>query len=102
MGFPSSSGGRESAYNVGDLDSSPGLGRSPRRGHGNSLQYSWRSLELERSLVGYSPWMRKESDMTERLSTAQHNVNAVQIVANQVLFSELSGILEGVFSIQVG
>ena len=25
----------------------------------------------ERSLAGYSPWSRKESDTTERLSTAQ-------------------------------
>ena len=25
----------------------------------------------QRSLAGYSPWGRKESDMTERLSTAQ-------------------------------
>ena len=25
----------------------------------------------QRSLVGYSPWDRKESEMTERLSTAQ-------------------------------
>ena len=26
----------------------------------------------QRSLAGYSPWGRKESNMTERLSTAQH------------------------------
>ena len=25
---------------------------------------------MDRSLVGYSPWGRKESDMTERLSTS--------------------------------
>ena len=28
------------AYNVGDLGSIPGLGRSPREGNGNPLQYS--------------------------------------------------------------
>ena len=28
------------AYNVGDLDSIPGLGRSPGEGHGNPLRYS--------------------------------------------------------------
>ena len=28
----------------------------------------------QRSPVGYSPWGHKESDMTERLSTAQHSV----------------------------
>ena len=27
----------------------------------------------QRSLVGYSPWGQKESDMTERLSTSQHS-----------------------------
>ena len=33
------SDGKESVYNVGDLGSSPGLGRSPREGNGNPLQY---------------------------------------------------------------
>ena len=28
----------------------------------------------QRSLAAYSPWGRKESDMTERLSTAQHGL----------------------------
>ena len=28
------------AYNTGDLDSIPGLGRSPGEGNGNPLQYS--------------------------------------------------------------
>ena len=40
MGFPGGSDGKESACNVGDLGSIPGLGRSPGRGHGNPLQYS--------------------------------------------------------------
>ena len=31
---------KESACNVGDLGSIPGLGRSPGGGHGNPLQYS--------------------------------------------------------------
>ena len=30
---------------------------------------AWRIPHGQRSLVGYSPWDRKESDMTERLST---------------------------------
>ena len=41
----------------------------PGGGHGNLLQYS--SLEDphgQRSLGGYSPWGRKESDMTEQLT----------------------------------
>ena len=38
--FPGGSDGKESAYNVGDLGSIPGLGRYPGSGHGNPLQYS--------------------------------------------------------------
>ena len=40
MGFPDSSVGKESACNVGDLCSIPGLGRSPGEGKGYPLQYS--------------------------------------------------------------
>ena len=38
--IPSGSDGKETACNVGDLGSVPGLGRSPGEGHGNPLQYS--------------------------------------------------------------
>ena len=62
---------KASAYNAGDLDSIPGLNRNipwrrkwqptpvllPGKSHGR------------RSLVGYSPWGHKESDMTEWLHT---------------------------------
>ena len=58
--FPGGSDGKESACNVGDLGSIPGLGRSPGEGKGYALQYS--GLENFRL---YSPWGRKESDMTE-------------------------------------
>ena len=55
----------------GDLGSIPGLGRSPGGGHGSLLQYSClENPHGQRSLVGYSPWGCKESDMTEQLSTA--------------------------------
>ena len=37
LGFPGGSDGEESACNVGDLGSVPGLGRSPGGGHGNPL-----------------------------------------------------------------
>ena len=40
MGFPGSSDGEESACNVEDLGSIPGLGRSAGEGNGNPLQYS--------------------------------------------------------------
>ena len=38
--FPSSSDGKAFAYNVGDLGSIPGLGRSPGEGNGTPLQHS--------------------------------------------------------------
>ena len=69
--FPGSSAGKESACNAGDLGSIPGLGKYPGGGHGNPLQYSClEKLHGQRSLAGYSPWGRKESDTTEQLSTA--------------------------------
>ena len=40
MGFPGGSDSKASAYNVGDLGSIPGMGRSPGKGNGNPLQYS--------------------------------------------------------------
>ena len=43
LGFPCGSAGKESAFSVGDLDSIPGLGRSPGEGKSYPLQYS--SLE---------------------------------------------------------
>ena len=50
-GFPCGSAGKESAYNVGDVGSIPGLGRSPGEGKGYPLQDSG----LENSM-DYSPW----------------------------------------------
>ena len=43
MGFPHSSVGKESACNVGDLNSIPGLGRSAGEGIGYLLQCYWAS-----------------------------------------------------------
>ena len=40
MGFPGDSDSKESACSTGDLGSIPGLGRYPREGNGNPLQYS--------------------------------------------------------------
>ena len=71
MGFPGGSDGKESTCNEGDLGLIPGLGRSPGGWHGNPLQYSClENPHGQRSLAGYSPWGRRESDMTERLSTS--------------------------------
>ena len=61
---------QESVCNVGDLGSIPGLGRFPGEGNSNPLQYSGLvNPHGQRSLVGYSPWVHKESDTTKQLST---------------------------------
>ena len=53
LGFPGNSESKESACNVGDMGSIPGLGRSPGGGHGNPLQYSClENPRGQRSLAG--------------------------------------------------
>ena len=67
-GFPGGSAVKASAWKAGDPGSIPGLGRFPWR-------RKWQPTPVllpgeshgQRSLVGYSSWGRKESDMTERL-----------------------------------
>ena len=51
----------------GDLGSIPGSGGTPGEGNGNPLQYSCLEFHGQRSLVGYSPQGRKQSDTTEQL-----------------------------------
>ena len=66
-GFPG--GSDECACSARDSGSIPGWGRSPGGGHGNPLQHSCLGKsQRQRTLVSYSPWSHKESDMTERLS----------------------------------
>ena len=54
--------GKESACNVGDQGSVPGLARSPGEGNGNPFQYSCPENPGQGSLVVYSPWGCKKSD----------------------------------------
>ena len=55
-----------SSGDIRALGSIPGSGRSSGEGNGNPLQYSClENPHGQRSLVGYSPWDRKESDRTE-------------------------------------
>ena len=48
MGFPGGSDGKESACNVRDLGSIPGLGGSPGEGKGYPLQYSCLENPMDR------------------------------------------------------
>ena len=51
LGFPNGSVGKESACNVGDLGSIPGLGRSPGEGNDNPLQYSGLENSMDRGVL---------------------------------------------------
>ena len=77
--FPGGSDGKASAYNAGDPGLIPGLGRSSGEGNGNPLQYlCLEKSHGQRSLIGCSPWGRKESDTTECLHldyTCLHSVD---------------------------
>ena len=57
--------------NAGDMGSVAGLGRSPRERNTNPFLPG--KSHGQRSLAGYSPWVRKESDTTEQLSRSRRN-----------------------------
>ena len=67
MGIPGGSDGKESACNARDLGLIPGSRRSPGDGNGTPVFLPGKS-HGQRSLVGYSLWGYKESDMTELLT----------------------------------
>ena len=50
LGFPGGLAGKESACNVGDLGSIPGLGRYPGEGVGYPLQYSGLENSMDQSM----------------------------------------------------
>ena len=67
-GFPGGSEVKASAWNVGDPGLIPELGKIPwRRKWQPTLVLLPGESHGGRSLVGYSPWGHKESDMTEWL-----------------------------------
>ena len=69
FGFPGGSVVKNSSTDVGDTGSIPGSGRFPEGRNSNPLQYSCvENLHGQRSLAGYSPWGRKESDTTKSVS----------------------------------
>ena len=85
LGFPGGSRGKESGCSAGDPGSIPGSQRSPGEGNG----YPWGLLPGEshrqRSLAGYSPWGRKESDTPERLTLS----NSIQSTLYKDILEQL-------------
>ena len=71
MDFPGGSAGKESACNAGDLDSIPGLGRSPGKENANPLLYSCLENPMDRGawqatvtgmltwVMGLAWWLRR-------------------------------------------
>ena len=66
LGFPGGSDGKEPACKVRDPGFIPGSGRFPwRREWLFTPVFLLGEFHEQRSLAGYSPWGRKELDMTE-------------------------------------
>ena len=86
MGFFGDSKSKESACNAGELDSTPGLGRSPGGRHDlhpalGLCKGQYSCLENphgQRRLVGYSPQGCKDSDRTEWIINFRGGVNTFQ------------------------
>ena len=70
-GFPGGSDGKESACNVGDQGSIPGLGRSRGEGNGNPLQYSYWRIPWTEEPGGLQFIGLQESEVTEH--EQEHN-----------------------------
>ena len=68
QGFPDGSVVKNPPANAGDISSISALGRHPEEGKDNPFQYPCQKFHRQRSLVGYSPWGGKKSDMTEWLN----------------------------------
>ena len=70
--------GKNPPGNAVDVGLIPGLGRSPGEGNGNPFQlFLPGKSHGQRSLVGYSPWGRKESDMTEQLTLFKISITQI-------------------------
>ena len=76
MGFPGGSVVKNPPANTGDardVDSIPGLGRSPGEGNGNLLQNSCLGNPMDKGAWWATVnGVTKESNMTERLTTTIH------------------------------
>ena len=72
LSFPGDSDGKESTCSAGGPGSIPGLGRSP------TPVFLLGESPWTEEPGRYSPWGHKESNLTERLSTA-HSENTTEV-----------------------
>ena len=76
MNFLGGSDDKASAYNVGDLGSIPGLGRSPGEGKGNPLQYSG----LENPMDGGAWWAKVHGVKKSRTGLSNFSLSLCQSI----------------------
>ena len=84
LGFSCSSVGKESACNAGNLGSIPGLGRAPREGNGNPLQYSCLKNPMDRGA-----WQATVHGVTKSLTQLKQlsrHTCKIQKLANKTMF----------------
>ena len=84
--FHCDSAGKESACNVGDVGSIPGLGRSPREGKGYPLQYSGLENSIGCIVHGVA---KSQTQLSDFLSLTHSLLGGTCITHLQ--FSELAG-----------
>ena len=84
--FPCGSAAKESACNAGDLNSIPGLGRSPGEGKGYPLQYSGLENPRDHIVHGVAKSQRQLSDF-------QFHFHADYIMQNAGLDESQTGIM---------
>ena len=77
-GFPGGSDGKESACNEGDLNSIPGLGRSPGEGNGNPLQYSGLENPMDRGAWQVQSMESQRVRHDWKTNTRTHTLNPCQ------------------------
>ena len=63
VGFPGGSAVKNPPASAGDTGSITGWGRFPGEGTGVATRFPPGKFHRQKSLVGYCPWGRKESDM---------------------------------------
>ena len=77
--------GKESVCNAGDLDSDD----PPEMGMATHSSSCLENSMDKKSLAGYSPWVRKESDTTERLThthTHTHtHMHYIEFIGNEIV-----------------
>ena len=86
--FPGDASGKESACNAADPGLIHGLERSPAEGNGKPLQlFLPRESHGQRSLVGYSPWGRKKSDMIASLTHTHTHIQKLHTFNEHVFMN---------------